>query len=211
MATGWMGIRGASKATSICCSARDLLSHYDLFNIPLRCACLHFSDENNETQSLHLMPKVNGQYQLAQWVVLRIIMCYQIYNYELQYLIYWIIFFWKKLQRLITAYSYLIVCVCVCVCVCMHLCTRAYMSLSVTSWTGHISLSMGFSRQEYWSGLPFPSPGDLPDQGSNLGLPHCGQIFYHVSHQLPFYLHLSRRSSWPRDWIQVSWVSCIGR
>ena len=27
------------------------------------------------------------------------------------------------------------------------------------------SLSMGFSRQGYWSGLPFPSPGDLPDPG----------------------------------------------
>ena len=26
-------------------------------------------------------------------------------------------------------------------------------------------LSMGFFRQEYWSGLPFPSPGDLPDPG----------------------------------------------
>ena len=26
-------------------------------------------------------------------------------------------------------------------------------------------LSMGFSRQEHWSGLPFPSPGDLPDPG----------------------------------------------
>ena len=26
-------------------------------------------------------------------------------------------------------------------------------------------LSMGFSRQEYWNGLPFPSPGDLPDMG----------------------------------------------
>ena len=26
-------------------------------------------------------------------------------------------------------------------------------------------LSMGFSRQEYWSGLPFPSPGNLPDPG----------------------------------------------
>ena len=26
-------------------------------------------------------------------------------------------------------------------------------------------LSVGFSRQEYWSGLPFPSPGDLPDPG----------------------------------------------
>jgi len=24
----------------------------------------------------------------------------------------------------------------------------------------------GFSRQEYWSGLPFPSPGDLPDPGA---------------------------------------------
>ena len=27
-------------------------------------------------------------------------------------------------------------------------------------------LSMGFSRQEYWSGLPFPSPGDLPNPGT---------------------------------------------
>ena len=27
---------------------------------------------------------------------------------------------------------------------------------------------MGFSRQEYWSGLPFPSPGDLPDSGIEL-------------------------------------------
>ena len=27
-------------------------------------------------------------------------------------------------------------------------------------------LPMGFSRQEYWSGLPFPSPGDLPDPGT---------------------------------------------
>ena len=35
--------------------------------------------------------------------------------------------------------------------------------LFVTPWTA--PLSMGFSRQEYWSGLPFPSPGDLPDPG----------------------------------------------
>ena len=32
---------------------------------------------------------------------------------------------------------------------------------------------MGFSRQEYWSGLPFPSPGYLPNPGINLGLLHC--------------------------------------
>ena len=30
--------------------------------------------------------------------------------------------------------------------------------------------TMGFSRQEYWSGLPFPSPGDLPDPGMEPGL-----------------------------------------
>ena len=32
-------------------------------------------------------------------------------------------------------------------------------------------LSMEFSRQEYWSGLPFPSPGDLPDPGIEPGSP----------------------------------------
>ena len=42
--------------------------------------------------------------------------------------------------------------------------------------------SMGFSRQEYWSGLPFPSPEDLP-QGLNPGLPHCSRRFYRLSHQ----------------------------
>ena len=36
-----------------------------------------------------------------------------------------------------------------------------------TSWTiaNQAPLSMGFPKQEYWSGLPFPSPGDLPDPG----------------------------------------------
>ena len=39
--------------------------------------------------------------------------------------------------------------------------------LFATPWTvaHQAPLSMGFSRQEYWSGLPFPSPGDLPDPG----------------------------------------------
>ena len=41
------------------------------------------------------------------------------------------------------------------------------MSDSVTPRTGvhQAPLSMGFSRQEYWNGLPFPSPGDPPDPG----------------------------------------------
>ena len=40
--------------------------------------------------------------------------------------------------------------------------------LSATLWTVAYQPppSMGFSRQEYWSGLPFPSPGDLPDPGN---------------------------------------------
>ena len=45
--------------------------------------------------------------------------------------------------------------------------------LFVTPWTAayQAPLSMGFSRQEYWSGLPFPSPGDLPDPGIEPGSP----------------------------------------
>ena len=36
-----------------------------------------------------------------------------------------------------------------------------------TQWTiARQALSMGFSRQEYWSGLPCPPPGDLPDPGT---------------------------------------------
>ena len=42
---------------------------------------------------------------------------------------------------------------------------------------------MGFSRQEYWRGLPFPSPGNFLTQGSNPGLLHCRQMLYHLSHQ----------------------------
>ena len=51
---------------------------------------------------------------------------------------------------------------CVCVCSVAH-----YVQLFATSWTVvcQAPLSMGFSRQEYWSGLPFPSPEDLPNQG----------------------------------------------
>ena len=45
--------------------------------------------------------------------------------------------------------------------------------LFATPWTVayQASLSMGFSRQEYWSGLPFLSPRDLPDPGIKPGSP----------------------------------------
>ena len=43
----------------------------------------------------------------------------------------------------------------------------SHVRLFVTPWTVayHAPLSVGFSRQDYWSGLPFPSPEDLPDPG----------------------------------------------
>ena len=49
----------------------------------------------------------------------------------------------------------------------------SHVRLFATLWTvAYQALpSMEFSRQEYWSGLPFPSPGDLPDPGIELGSP----------------------------------------
>ena len=49
----------------------------------------------------------------------------------------------------------------------------SHVRLFVTPWTVAYQAppSMGFSRQEYWSGLPFPSPGDLPDPGNKPGSP----------------------------------------
>jgi len=49
-----------------------------------------------------------------------------------------------------------------------------------TPWTVacQAPLPVGFSRQEYWSGLPFPSPGDLPNPGIKPSLLHCRQTLY---------------------------------
>ena len=55
----------------------------------------------------------------------------------------------------------------------------------MTPWTvaRQAPLSMGFSRQVYWSGLPCPPPGDLPNPGIEAGSLHCRQILYRLSHQ----------------------------
>ena len=59
---------------------------------------------------------------------------------------------------------------------CLTLCNPTDYSLPRSS-------SMGFARQEYWSGLPFPSPGDCPNPGIEPGLLHCRQTLHHLSHQ----------------------------
>ena len=52
--------------------------------------------------------------------------------------------------------------------------------LFVTPWTVTYQAppSMGSSRQEYWSGLPFPSPGDLPDPGIKPASPALAAGFF---------------------------------
>jgi len=66
---------------------------------------------------------------------------------------------------------------------------------------------MGFSRQEYWSGLPFPSLGDLPDPGINLHLLHWQADSLPLNHlgsqryrgiQIVFYAnHISSKTNSP--------------
>ena len=69
-------------------------------------------------------------------------------------------------------------------CLCVQLLSHVW--LFVTLWTvaRWAPLSMGFSRQEYWNGLPFPPPGDRPDPGIELAspasVPSIGRwILYH--------------------------------
>ena len=57
-------------------------------------------------------------------------------------------------------------------------------------------LSMGFSGKEYWVGFHFRLQGIFLIQGWNKGLLHCGQILYHLSHQI---------SNGPR----VLWTECL--
>ena len=55
--------------------------------------------------------------------------------------------------------------------VCMYAHSLSHAQLFVTPWliAHQVSLSMEFSKQEYWSGLPFPTPGNLPNPGIKPG------------------------------------------
>ena len=56
----------------------------------------------------------------------------------------------------------------------------SHVRLFATPWTRahQAPLSMGFSKQEYWSGLPFPSPRDLPDPGIKSASPALAGGFF---------------------------------
>ena len=65
-------------------------------------------------------------------------------------------------------------------CVSVHVCVLSRFRLFVTLWTvAHpASLTMGFPRQEYWSGLPFSSSEDLPDPGIERASPKLAGGFF---------------------------------
>ena len=75
--------------------------------------------------------------------------------------------------------------------------------------TAHqVLLSMDFSRQEYWGGLPFPSPGDLPNPGiepaSPVSLALAGEFFYNSWEARWFWWS-------PNYWIVDSWILRVWR
>ena len=82
--------------------------------------------------------------------------------------------------------------------------------LFVTPWTvaNQAPLPMGFFRQECWSELPLPSPGEFfLTQESNLGLLHCRQILYCLSHQESLKIHMFKMC-WIWYYFSMSWRPC---
>ena len=61
-----------------------------------------------------------------------------------------------------------------------HLVAKLFLTLFATAWAvaHQPSLPMGYLRQEYWSGLPFPSPGDLPNPGVKSSSPALAGRFF---------------------------------
>ena len=78
---------------------------------------------------------------------------------------------WWQIEAIINRRVLFSACVCVYACVCAHSFSRVW--LFVTPWivAHQASPSMGFSRREYWSGLPFPPTGNLPEPGIKLASP----------------------------------------
>ena len=90
-------------------------------------------------------------------------------------------------------------------CVCGQ--SISHVQLFVTPWiiTRQAALSMGFSRQEYWSGLPFPSPGYLPNPGIKFASPALAGKFF--STELPGKpTSICTSTLIPQQLYEISWI-----
>ena len=85
--------------------------------------------------------------------------------------------------------------------------SKSHPTLS-TAWTiaQQSPVSLGFPRREHWSGLPLPSPGDLPTQGINPSLQHCRQILYPLSYQWTLHGKMALQINWIQrgKWLVIS-------
>ena len=100
------------------------------------------------------------------------------------------------------------ICTTMCVCVCVSACSLSHIQLFVTPWTVacQAPLSMEFSRQEYWSGLPFTSPGDLPNPGiepASLVSPALAGGFFTSWAALPYKIMVEIKWDNPRNTLHV--------
>ena len=91
---------------------------------------------------------------------------------------------------------------CVCVLSCL---SHVWLFATLQTVACQVSLSMGFSRKEYCSGLACPHPGDCSPPGSSVHGILQARILQWVA------MPSSRGSSKPRDWTCISYISCIGR
>ena len=87
----------------------------------------------------------------------------------------------------------------------------SHVQLCVSPWAAALQapLSLGFSRQEYWRGLPCAPPGDLPNPGTERRPLALQVILHHLSHQgspwIPAWLASPLQgSSQPRNWTGVT-------
>ena len=87
----------------------------------------------------------------------------------------------------------------------------SYVWLFATPWTvaHQAPIFIGFSRQEYWSGLPFPSPRDLPNPGIKLHLLHRQVDSLPLCHLLSNTKHLVGGKVKIRIWIHNPCLFCI--
>ena len=109
-------------------------------------------------------------------------------------LYFWLLHFYLQPGSLVfSVCAYVCVCVYMCVCVCVCVCVLSCVPSFVTLWTVacHTPLSVGFPRQEVWSELSLPIPGDLPNLGiepvSLLSPALAGRFFTTMTPEKPLF------------------------
>ena len=93
--------------------------------------------------------------------------------------------------------------------VCIQSLGRVWLLVIPWAVAWHAPLSMGFVRQKYWSGLPYPTPGDLPNSGIKPGPPALAKgFFYHcATWEAPFFVnYCSNHKNWVSIKIESRWL-----